>query len=201
MVRILDVMSPTASPPEHAQPPAGWERELDQKDLRFGGYTFLREDGPARTLPCIDNVELGGCPHVGVFLPVCNSAQDARISAMRELALKGHRARMLGEQLWISSISVVATRIYDLSAAVTTAQAEYLRGELFHTNGKEDQPVWQLARQPGCTGLYLPTDPPTLFVYERFYAGTASLGPRHPMPVEAPPVRPQNVLDFVRSIR
>lgn len=201
MARVLNVMSPTLVPPEHQQPPTGWDRECRQSDLTLDGHTFLRSDGPTRTLPCPENVELGGCPHVGVFVPICNDVQDARISAMRELALKGHRARMLGEQLWISSISVDATHIYDLSTTVTAPQAEYLRSELFHTNGKEDQPVWRLARQPGCNGVYLPTEPPTLFVYERFYAESISLGTREPIPVDAPQISPYNVLDFVRSMR
>jgi hypothetical protein len=136
-----------------------------------------------------------------MFVPVCNSPESAKTAATKELTRRGWRARSLGERRWISPISVDAQQIYDLRAAVNTAQAEYLWDELFHTDGKRDQVVWTLAKTPGCKGLYLPTDPPALFVYERAYDDSVVLGPRNHVPVYTPGLSPQNVLDFVRHIR
>lgn len=198
--RIWDLVPPAEPSPESERPPPDWDGRLMQENLQLSGYTFLGEDGPLRTLPCKDNVDLGVCRHIGMFVPVCDSLEAARIAATRELARRGRRARILGERRWISPVSIDAQQIYDLRATVGTAQAEYLWDELFHTDGSRDQPVWTLAKQPGCKGLYLPTDPSTLFVYERAY-DSVTIGPRNQVPIYAPSISPQNALDFVRHRR
>lgn len=181
-------------------PPAGWDQDLEQGALRLSGYTFLRDDGPTYTKPCEDNIRDGGCPRAGVFLPVCASKEQARVAARRDLDNKDSRARILGERRWVWSVSIDARHVYNLGPRINANQAEYLRSELFHRDGKA-QPIWSLAKQPGCDGLYLPTDPPTLFVFERSYLNYVQYGSRDPIPVVASKRSLRNVLDFVRSFR
>jgi hypothetical protein len=198
-VRMWSRVSPASTAAGEA-PPVGWDEELVQGALTLSGYTFLRDGGPTRTKPCADNIRDGGCPRAGVFLPLCASIEQARVAARQDLDKKDSRARILGERRWIWPVSIDAYHVYNLGPRINAKQAEYLRSELFHRDGN-GQPIWSVAKQPGCDGLYLPTDPPTLFVFERVYPDYVEYGARDPRPVVASKRSLRNVLDFVRDLR
>jgi hypothetical protein len=199
-VLIRDRMFAPEPPPAVEEPPLGWDQRLVLAPLTLTGYTFLDEEGGERTKPCEDNIEQGECPHVGVFLPICSTDTQATTSAKKILSRKGAAGWMLGEQRLVWQIKVDAPRIYDLRGHLSAPQAEYIRSQLFHADGKKE-PVWRLVKTRNCQGIYLPTDPPTLFVYEKFYDKTVKLQPTGAPPVTSPSLRPYNVLDFVRGWR
>jgi hypothetical protein len=76
--------------------------------------------------------------------------------------------------------------VYDLRSILNVRQANLVHKELFMGDGR-DGVVWPLAKTDGCNGLFLPSDPPTMFVFNSVYDEMVDIGPADPEPVEARP--------------
>ena len=179
------------------EPAAGWSQGLQLQPLRLAGFTVFNGEGAGfvRTRPCYIHLDLGHCPHVGLFLPVCASRRRARKYARYQLA-RDPRAQELAERRWILPISIEARNLYDLRGVLTQGEALWLYGQLYWGTG--DEPAWDFVKQAGVQGMLLPTAVPTLFLFDRFVSSVIELGLPSDPPQQLPRSRLQNALDFVR---
>jgi hypothetical protein len=199
--RMAVGLASTSSDQTCEPPAAGWERWLDAMPLEFTGYTFRPGSEHLRTLACDENNELGWCPNAAVFVPLCLGLDEAEEVASQELARKGPRSSILGEQRLVVPVRVEARDVYDLRGIVTPEQARWVYDELYRGDGTANEAAWNLARsEPRCEGILLPMEPLTLFVFvDSFEDVIDEAG--GPTSVIGSSTRLQNVLDFVRQLR
>lgn len=174
-----------AEPTALRAPPPGWNAGLFAGNLVWDGYTFLGDAGPLRSLPCRETREFGGCTHVGAFLPLCATEQEARRAAARRLASGDARAQLVGDRRLIHPISIRAHEIYDLTKRLKPEEGDFVVAQLFHGDGKHpQQAAWRLAKRRGCRGILVPAEVPVLFLYARFLPSMVKIGPADPTPEE-----------------
>jgi len=163
--------------------------------FRARGFTILRKGGATRTRPCDETVGHGPCFHVGLFVPLCETEQEARDLAGFELG-RDTRTELIDELLWVFPLEIQATAIRDLTGTLTAAEAEWIVYQLYWTATHKEQ-VWSLVNEEASQGVLLPTNPRTLFLTERHHRKVATLGEPEEPPISAPAQRPHNVLDYV----
>ena len=184
--------------PSSTQPPRDWIHRAQLSEMHVDGYGVLRDDGSLRTRPCYPaNLVFDNCTDVGLVLTIAPSRNMARSAARRELSREKARHRIAGDRRWLCPVRA-EMRGFDLRECLAPAEAEFVRREI--VNGRGDELAWTLAKTPGCEGLFIPTNPPTLFVFERCVAETVQFGRRHRPAVLCPSDRPQNILDFAVCI-
>ncbi len=182
--------SAVSGPPADAfeRPPAGWEVGLRPGAVQIEGFTVLRDGAEAlKSKPCARSILVGDCDHVGSFYPLCAGEWEAREAAQRELARPDDRPAILRERRWIHPIRLSSRAVYDLRPVLTPQQANFVREELFLGFGEEEE-AWRLAKARACDGIYLPSDPPTVFVFQQQIPNVLSVGEPHPRPERVPPV-------------
>jgi hypothetical protein len=169
------------------RPEPGWEVGLETTNVHLSGYTFLPDEAtPMTSKPCPRREAEGACLHVGVFLPFCVSEQSARDAAKDDLAEREPAATEIGERRWIHPVSIAGENIYDLRQILDRREANWVHRELFYGKGKEE-PVWRLLKYKDCNGVFLPTRPRTMFMFERVRHELVLLGEQAPPPVKTRP--------------
>lgn len=182
--------------PSAKEPSADWIAQPQLSNIRLDGYGVLRDAGALRSRPChVANIELGNCSHVGAVITVAPTRALARAAAKQELRREKTRCSLRGNRRWLCSIRGVIEG-YDLRGCLDLAEAEYVRREIINGDG-ETELAWALAKTPRCQGLLIPTEPPTLFVFEQHFGNGVRLGKPVRPAVLCPSERPDNALDFV----